>query len=424
MLTIDDFPVPKLYLAPMDAQIRGLVREVVDKKIIPNRKRYDEDWFEHKLIEPVMKELMVDVGFQKAIFPLELGGLGYNSLEYRPCAGMNGVLEEIARGDSGVAVAVGVTLWPYTMCALEPAPIRDDLLKEFAPIYCDTEEPRFSALCMTEPQGGSDIENMDIMHGKTIKTTAKLEKDEWVINGHKLWPTNTGGLPGMHAVVCTTKLGSTDEKDFAIIWVPTDAKGVRHGDPYLKAGMAADKNSDVWYEDVRVPKRYRMHGPGLDAKYFRIAISWGCMGSSAFCVGILINICEILDRYFSDKIFQGRPLKEQDAVAAVLSELVSDAQIMRWAVYEYSHMIDRPDLYGYSWDPEIVAKGRALKIFATNTLVKDTEKAVDLMGKYGCDRDWDVEKQWRDGKIIQLWMGGLQLCQMETARWFYKCETL
>ncbi|RZN71976.1 MAG: acyl-CoA dehydrogenase, partial [Candidatus Methanolliviera hydrocarbonicum] len=69
-------------------------------------------------------------------------------------------------------------------------------------------------------------------------------------------------------------------------------------------------------------------------------------------------------------------------------------------------------------------KARLYKMWLADRAVEDVGKAMDLMGLYGCDREHDIEKHWRDIKIIQLWMGGKQLCQMETARWFYECETL
>ncbi|MDY6795558.1 MAG: acyl-CoA dehydrogenase family protein [Actinomycetota bacterium] len=80
--------------------------------------------------------------------------------------------------------------------------------------------------------------------GKTIQTTAVQDGDEWVINGHKLWLTNTDGVADLMAVVCATNPGSDDINDIAIIFVPADRPGVTQGGAYEKASMVADKNSD------------------------------------------------------------------------------------------------------------------------------------------------------------------------------------
>jgi alkylation response protein AidB-like acyl-CoA dehydrogenase len=291
-------------------------------------------------------------------------------------------------------------------------------------MFCKTTEPRFAANAMTEPQGGADIENLELLKGSTITTTAVRDGDEWVINGHKLWPTNTGGVAHLFGVVATTSLGSNDPRDFAFILVPADTPGVIQGDPYEKAGMAADKNSDLWLEDARVPSWYRACGPGDDFKYFKEIITIGNLGSIAMTCGVMLDVYETLQHFTSRKRFHGRPLKELDAVAGVLADIVRDIEVIRITGYHYARMVDKPELYGERWSDEMVAKGRVYKYFACDRAVEGLSRAMDLMDAYGTDREWDVEKHWRDLKIIQLWMGGKQLCQMETARWFYGCETL
>jgi len=277
---------------------------------------------------------------------------------------------------------------------------------------------------MTEPQGGADIENMEIIKGATIQTTARLEGDEWVINGHKLWPTNSGGICSLFGVVCTTKPGSTDLNDFAFIFVPADRPGVTQGKPYQKAGMAADKNGDIWFDQVRVPSHYRACGPGDDFKYFKEVISFGNLGSIAFVSGALLNVFEIIKNFSETNYYRNLPLKENDALAGVLADLARDTEIIRILGYQYARMLDRPDLYGERWNEELVTKGRVYKYFACDRALDIIGKVMNLMEASGSDRRWDIEKHWRDLKIVQLWMGGKQLCQMETARWFYECETL
>ncbi|MDY6795220.1 MAG: acyl-CoA dehydrogenase family protein [Actinomycetota bacterium] len=140
--------------------------------------------------------------------------------------------------------------------------------------------------------------------------------------------------------------------------------------------------------------------------------------------GLLLNVYENLQGFSSSRRFHGGPLKEFDAISGVLADLVRDIEIIRIIGYQYAHMVDRPDLYGERWSDEMVAKGRAYKYFACDRAAEDLGRVINLMYVFGTDRDWDVEKHWRDLKIIQLWMGGKQLCQVKTARWFYGCETL
>jgi alkylation response protein AidB-like acyl-CoA dehydrogenase len=422
MRTIDDFTTPVEYLSPLDRYLKQITREWADTEAIPIRRGFDEDWEEHKTIEPTYKTLMGEMGFQRFFFPEEFGGFGMGHSSYAG-VGAYRIAEEISRADSAMGVAFAVMHWPLLIITKEPH-VNRRLCREFAPMFCDTTEPVFAANAMTEPQGGSDIENLDLLAGSTIQTTATLDGEEWVINGHKLWPTNSGGASKLFGVVCTTRAGSSDPNDFAFIFVPSDAPGCTQGKPYQKAGMAADKNSDIWFENVRVPAWYRAHGPGDDLKYFKEMVAWGNMASVAFTTGAMLNAFELLRDFCSDKTYRGKPLKENDDIAGVLADIARDVEVTRIVGYQGARMLDRPDLYGDNWSDEIVTKMRTYKYFASDRAIDILERAMNIMGPHGSDRAQDIEKHWRDVKIIQLWLGGKQLGQMEVARWFYDCETL
>ena len=422
MRSIDEIGRPLEYLSPMDRHLGEIIRSWAEREVMPHRSKFDEDWAEHKLIEPAFKSLMADIGLQRFLFPEDLGGMGFGHSSYRHTGAMR-VFEEVARADSAIAVAAAVESWPLIMICCEPHTNRR-LCEEFAPLFCQSDRPVFAANAMTEPQGGADIENLELLGGSTIRTSAVQDGDEWVINGHKLWPTNSGGVADLFGVVCSTQPGSCDPKDFAFIFVPANLPGVTQGKPYQKAGMAADKNSDIWFENVRVPLWYRAHQPGQDAEYFKEVVSMGLLGSLAFTSGVLLNTYEILQSFVEHTYLRGRALKENDHVAGKLADFVADTEAVRLMGYQYARMLDRPDLYGPAWSDAVVAKGRAYKYLASDMAVRSLGMAMDLMGACGSDRLRDVEKHWRDFKIVQLWMGGKQLCQMEVARWYFQCETL
>ena len=423
MRTIDDFECEEnLYTRILNTIVGRLVRIYANWLIIPNRRKFDEDYKEHELIGKVMGRRLLEIISPLVApvvtivawvedhgvfgFPIRLVPLG--SVVMR-------LLEELGRADSGIAVAFGCKLWPFLPILLQPH-VNYEICKELAPYIL------FGCCAMTEPQGGSDIEDTLFQKGRSIQTTAELDGDEWVINGHKLWPTNSGGEAKLFSVVCTTNRGSDDPKDFAFIYVPADRPGVKQGEPYRKAGMAADRNSDIWFDDVRVPKSYRAFGPGDDYEYFGEIITLGCLGTVAFCSGVMLNIYEIIKEYCSKKTIAGRPLKEHPAVAAELAEIATKVQTARVASYRLARMID--NRWADRWQEEMRSKARLIKNFVADTTIEVAERAMDLMGLYGGDRNEDIEKHWRDVKMMQLWMGGKQLALAETARWFYECETV
>ncbi|NIV33292.1 MAG: hypothetical protein GWN58_28755 [Anaerolineae bacterium] len=226
-------------------------------------------------------------------------------------------------------------------------------------------------------------------------------------------------------MVCTTEKGSSNPDDFALILVPADSEGVAVGNPYHKCGMAADVNTDIWFDHVRVPKRYRMHGPGDDLKYWKRAISMGNIGSAAMCVGIMKNVYEIIKGWTTERVVAGKPLKEHSIVADMLSEVAMHIESTSAWMWMYTREIDHPEIYGWEpWDERFLLKTRGLALFASNAVERACSRAMDYMGSYGYAREYDLEKHWRDQKVIGLWMGGKGLKTLENARYWYDLETL
>ncbi|MBM4451814.1 MAG: acyl-CoA dehydrogenase [Chloroflexi bacterium] len=418
MPTIDDFLRPKEWIPEIVLDIGKVVRQWGEEKYIPIRRQIDEDWKEHKLVKPLMKELLVDLGLAKGGWPAEVGGLDIPNLAVFFCV----IADELSRFDSAFALAVAISCgWPLLPVTREPHR-NMELCREFGPRFCG-DELYTCCMDMTEPAGGSDIENVGRVHGKTIKTSARLQGGDWVINGQKLWPSNADA--DLHGVLCSTNPGSSNEDDLALIYVPRDTKGVTVGAPYHKAGMAADYNSDIWFDDVKVPKRYRAHGPGDDAKYFREILTFGNVAGACLALGPMKNTYEIIKKWTSERVVFGRPLKEHSINAAVLAEIIIDIEASSIWLYTLANQLDNPDIYGIMpWDEAMVYRSRAASLFVTDAGVHATNRAMELMGSYGYCREYDLEKHWRDVKMTTLWMGGRQLDLLEIARYWYDIETL
>jgi alkylation response protein AidB-like acyl-CoA dehydrogenase len=419
MPTIDDFIRPKEWVSDFVSDLGKVIRRWGEEKYIPIRQMVDEDWKEHELIEPMLKEVLVDLGINAAFFPAEAGGTDMPE----PMGLTSVICEELARIDSGFATACICSIWGLMPILLKPHR-NMELCVEFGPHFCG-DELYMGCHAMTEPSSGADIENIGMMKGKTIQTTAKLQGDEWVINGHKLWPSNSGKTGDLYTVVCTTKKGSSDPNDFALILVPADSDGVSVGNPYQKAGMSADMNTDIWFENVRVPKRYRLHGPGDDIKYWRRAITMGNIGSAAMCVGIMKGVYEIIKKWTTERVIAGKPLKEHSMVAEMLSEIAMHIESTSAWMWVYARELDNPEIRGWEpWDERYLLKTRGLALHANIAVERACSRAMDFMGSYGYAREFDIEKHWRDQKVIGLWMGGKGLKTLENARYWYDLETL
>ena len=157
--------------------VREMMRKFVNQEIVPIQGRLEGD---HGLVETILQKL-VGLGIQKGGLPPEYGGTGpYDSMTRTI------ILEELARGDAGISAnAISSELLGPALYAGNKA-----VLERFAPAFC-REDICYGSLAMSDAQGGSDTEN-PLLEGRGIFTRARLEGDEYAINGTKSWPTNAG----------------------------------------------------------------------------------------------------------------------------------------------------------------------------------------------------------------------------------------
>lgn len=388
---------------------RALAKHIAENEIFPVRQQIDDDRDHTQVIEPLFKKILLELGLQRTL------------VDERATSMVNycGFVEEIARGDSGIAVALGCTGWCVAPLQHEPYR-RPDLLKELTQVFHENKV-HFGCFAMTEPEGGCDIENPR-MQGHRINTKARLDGDEWVINGVKQWPTNSG-IASLYLTVCTTDPDLGDE-GIALIYVPYPIKGMSFSKFENKAGMQADRNCTIYYDDVRVPKSYRAAGPGDDAKLLHQNLVIGSVGSAAMSVGTSQNILEIVTEYATKRVVAGKPIKEHSVNACALADMVIGIETARTYALNVAYMLDRPETYGPRWSPEMIAKARIAKLYAADVSIIVANKAMEMMASFGYTRDANVEKHWRDNKIMQLWLGGAQLGRLDIARHFCDLQML
>lgn len=421
MPDIDDFIRPKEWVSDVAMETGKAIRRWAEERYRPIVQQVDEDWKEHELVEPLLKEVLVDLGLNSAFFPAEFGGQDMPADEYMAIT--NIVCEELSRVDAGFATACICSVWGLVPILLKPHR-NMELLKEIAPKFCG-DELHVGCHAITEPASGADVENIGTLKGKTIRTTATLDGDEWVVNGHKIWPTNSGTVADVFVVVATTNKGSTDLNDFGLFLVPGDSKGVSRGTPYKKCGMSADMNSDVWFDNVRIPQNYRLHGPGDDLKYWLRVVSMGQIAAAAMSVGVMKGVYEIIKKWTTERVIAGKPLKEHSICADMLSEVARNIESTSAWMWAYTREWDHPEIYGTQpWDEGFTLKTRGLAVHAAIAAERTCSRAMDFMSSYGYSREFGVEKHWRDSKMIGLWMGGYGLKTLENARYWFECETI
>ena len=396
-----------------DLRARDMFRKFVEKEIFPFRQQIDDDK-DHTIVRKILKA-MTKLGTQKASFPQEYGGGGMTSLV--SAAIMH---EEFGRGDSGIATSATVTTWAFL-----PAIIAGNkaVLDYFAPAFCG-DELKMGCFAITEPGGGEggggcDIENPSL-HGRKIKTIAKLDGDEWVINGQKAWASNSG-VADAYNVVCTTDPELGDE-GIAMIYVPAPCEGLSFGKFENKAGMEGDRNCMMYLDNVRVPKAFRTAGPGTDAELFHNNVIAARILTGALAVGNAQGAFETVLKYTGERIVADKPIRQHSICAGMLADMAIGIETARSYYMTTAYMYDHPEVYGPPVSDSMLSRASIVKVHAADVAVMVTNKAMELMGSFGYVRDYDVEKYWRDCKIIQLWEGGAQLGRFDVCRGYYDCN--
>lgn len=385
-------------------QVRETIRDFTKKEIIPIAKKLEEDY---SLVEKVHQKL-VDMGIQASGYPTEYGGGGNLSF-----ANMGIICEELAKGDSGISISVGIN----SGLVLSPAAVAENkaIMDKVFPAFC-RGKLAYACLSMTDEAGGADTEN-PLLKGGGIKTIAKLEGDEYVINGSKQWPTH-GGIAEAYLTICTTDPNMGDD-GIAIIVVPKDTPGLTFGKPEKKMLYRTSINSSVYYDNVRVPKEYRISGPGMDANLYYMITGGAGWHMSIITLGIAERAFEIVLEYTGTRMGGFKPVRQHSMVAGILADMAIGIQMMRASLYNLAYMYDHLDVYGPPWAPEFLAKAAATRVFAADTAVEIVNKGAELLGSMAISEDFPYERCLRDAKLCQLGLGGQQICRYKVAKGYY-----
>jgi alkylation response protein AidB-like acyl-CoA dehydrogenase len=395
-------------LSSSDRLLLENIRKFVDEEIMPVRRELDESArTDFKLVEEVYAKLL-PLGLQGGLLPEEYGGMGMTSALTTAL-----LAEEMSRGDASLFCSLA-----GGMLAMRPAVAAGNkaVLEHFAPRFVSEDGMCLGCFSLTEPGGGSDIENRDMM-GAGIETTARLEGGQWVLRGAKVWPANAG-VADAYCVVCTTD-GSAGPDGTALIYMEAPTDGFRFLGFEGKAGLWGSRQGSFELDGVRVPEEWRAAGPGKDAELLRENQAFARIFTAALAVGLAQGTLDEVLSFTSDRLAAGKPIRQHTIAATILADIAIGIQVGRDAYANAAYLFDRRDAYGGGASAPMLSRASTAKVFCCDTAIHATNRAMELMGSYGYVSDYFVEKYWRDAKTLQLWEGGAQLARFDVARGYY-----
>ena len=411
---------PECFVNEEQRMVQKTLADFVDREIMPVRHKIDDDVTHEEIIEPILKKLQVDLGWQKAMIPRQYGGNEAMSLVTAALK-----QEQLSRADYGVSLASACVDWglaPATLSHLfgsskAAKAYGKAVLDEFAPRFVE-DKLRFACFNMSEVQSACDIEN-HLNEARLIRTKAVRSGNEWVINGSKHWASNSG-IADLHCLACNMDPKSGIE-GFALIYVPEPWEGVSHGKYEVKCGVSGDRNTSTYFDNARVPAAWGLQGPEAWDLFLNNVVSAFAM-NIANCTGMMQGAFDVLLAYTGDRVVGGKPIREHLSTAMFLGEMVGAISVARATFLELCHQFDHKEIYG-SWTTDsMVGKARSSLSYIARMANDLISRGMEFMGSQGYAREGLYEKYYRDIAVAKLVLGGVQLGFFSGCRAYYPLD--
>ena len=364
--------------------LKHTIRDFAEAQIAPGAAARDEAArFPTELI-PKMAEL----GLFGIMIPQEYGGAGLDT------ASAAIIVEEIARVDAAVALIVASH---NSLCVAHLLSFGSEIQKQkYLPSLAHGE--KLGAWALTEPASGSDA--------AALKTRARLEGEHWVLDGEKQFTTQ-GSTAGVYVIVASTD-PFRGKRGISAFIVERGTAGLRVGKVENKLGVRASDTAAVQLEEVRVPKENLLGELNGGISDVLKVLQGGRVGIGAMAVGIAQGALEESTKYARMRKQFGKQIAEFEAIQWMLADMATEIEAARLLVYRAARLKD-------AGIPFLRAASEA-KLYAAETAMRVTTKAIQIHGGYGYIKDYPVERYFRDAKICEIGEGTSEIQRMVIAK--------
>jgi len=355
--------------------VRETARGFVDREIVPHAR----EWERNGEIPSALYRKMAELGFLGAPVPAEYGGAGMDYVSFAL------LMEEISRGSSSVRTTVSVqtSLSESTLMLFGSEEQKRAWLVPLA------KGERFGAWALTEPEAGSDAAN--------LQTTAKLDGGGWVLNGAKRFISN-GGMAD-YVFVYAREPGTKGHEGLSCFMVPKGTNGfsVTNVETTTKLGLRASPTADLAFEDCRVPRDHLVGTRGKGWEQAMKTLNGGRLGIAAGAVGVARAALEAATKYAKDRRAFGRPIASFQLVREMIAESAVEVDAARLLTLRAAQLRDQ----GVDNTLEV----SMAKLFGAQMAMRVCDRAIQVHGGYGFSGDFDVERYFRDARVLGLYEG-------------------
>ncbi len=358
--------------------IRDTVRDFAEREIKPVAKELDEKAeFSYDLTKKIG-----ELGLFGMTLPEKYGGQGLDTLSYIIA------VEEIARIDGSQAA----TLAAHNSLGIGPLYYfgNEEQKMKYLPQLCTGEA--LWGFGLTEPDAGSD--------SRGSKTRAYLDEktDEWVINGSKIFITNGASKISIGSTVQTVSSGSDDgKKEFTTIIVDRGTPGFRMVSMHGKMMWRASDTAELYFDDCRVPKENLLGKVGQGSKIMLSTLDAGRLSIGAMGLGAAQGGFEMAMQYAQERKQFGQPISKFQVNAFKLADMAMKIELARNLLYKACWLKDSNKPFS--------KEAAMAKLYCSEIAKEVVDEAVQLFGGYGLMKDYDIERFYRDQRLLQIGEG-------------------
>ena len=375
---------------------RDTVRQFMENEVRPSVRQRDR---EGRFPSEEIKKL-AELGCCGMLVPDEWGGPGLDTVSYVL------MLEEVARVDAALATSLGVTnsAVQVPLLAFGTDAQKKKYLRRLA-----TGEI-LGAFCLTEPQAGSDAAGIQARAARE-NAGAGLKpgvagSDVYKLNGTKTWVSN-GSVAGVFIVFAKTD-PDAGGKGITAFLVEPNFKGFRVGRHEEKMGQHSSPSVEIVLNDCEVPAENRLGEEGQGLKIALSALDGGRIGIAALAVGLAQGALDAATRYAKQRRAFGKNIAEFQAIQWMLADMQTEIEAARSLVYYAAWLKDSGGRMG--------AAASKAKLYASEMVNRVAGKAVQIHGSVGYSRETDVERMYRDARVVTIYEGSSEVQRMIIAR--------
>jgi len=367
--------------------IRKTVRDFAEREIKPIAQELDEK--EEFSVELTKK--MGDIGMFGIRVPEKYGGMGMDNLAYIIA------VEELARVDGSQAATVAahnsLGIGPIMNYGTEEQKLK------YLPQLC-TGEALWS-FGLTEPEAGSDSRN--------TKTKAELKGGNWIINGSKIFITNGASKINIGSTVQVVSGKKGDgNKEFSAILVDADTKGFTRKKMSGKMMWRSSDTAELYFDDCKVPEKHILGKRGDGSKIMLNTLDSGRLSIAAMGLGLAQGAFEMALKYAQERKQFGKTISKFQVIAFKLADMATKIELARNLLYKASYL--RTNGLPY-------AKEAAMsKLYCSEIAKEVADEAVQIHGGYGLMKEYDIERFYRDQRLLQIGEGTSEIQRIVISR--------